>query len=137
MPEGQNTFRWLRVFEMDQDFGNAKLLIESLGLSSLPGQGVRSPQVIAKQSCLLQSLFLSPVSTLSSQFCLPGLRGTICLSPTLPSPSCGLWNLPQPGIEPGPSARGCRILTTGPPGNSLSPFLICDSPSLLKLAPEF
>ena len=48
------------MFEMDQDFGKEKLLIESLGLSSLPGQGVGSPQVIAEQSCLLQSLFLSP-----------------------------------------------------------------------------
>ena len=32
---------------------------------------------------------------------------------------CGVWDLPQPGIEPAPPALEGEVLTTGPPGKSL------------------
>ena len=37
--------------------------------------------------------------------------------------ACGIWDLSsQPGIEPGPQQWKCRVLTTGPPGNSRTEF---------------
>ena len=38
-------------------------------------------------------------------------------------PSCGMWNLPGPGIEPGFPALAGGFLTTGPPRKSSIAFV--------------
>ena len=37
--------------------------------------------------------------------------------------SCGMWDLPRPGLEPVSPALAGRFLTTAPPGKSLNIFL--------------
>ena len=51
---------------------------------------------------------------------------------------CSAWVIfaPQPGIEPHPQQRKCRVLTTGPPGNSYLRLCRQDFQNELVVFPE-